>query len=82
MSKVFVKLNRSIGNTTQRHNDENEYEVVFPIKTPTGWTAPAHPQRWVFKKCLEAGEVVLINFAGGWNTLMADDIIINMYTKK
>ncbi len=83
---LLVTLNRPLGATDRRFDDGNIYEMIIPTRNANGsFSAPKnidkHSCGWAFKKYLNEGEIVLVNYRGGWNTLTKHDRILSLVKK-
>ena len=79
MKRIFITLFRILGNgenTPQRHIS-GPWEMLIPIWTGTEFKAPEGVSP-IYRRALIAGDIVLVNSAGGWCTLMTTDIILTM----
>lgn len=85
MKKVYVRLNRTVGNTEKRIDETHPYGVIFPFWSGKVFLAPPLTSDIKiniligdYVRVLEGGNVILYNSNGGWNTLHKSDIILAM----
>lgn len=80
--RTYVRLNRQVGNTTEKRDDSATYEMVVPVKLKDGTFAVPNDGRehLFYRQALKEGKTVLV-YKGktSWNTLCKSDTIIEMY---
>lgn len=81
--KTFVRLNRKLGNSQNRHNDPVLYQMIIPIKLKNGtFIHPATNDNSskFYLDALKEGNTILLHENGiSWNTLCQTDFIIEIY---
>jgi len=82
MKRIYVKLNRQVGASEERFDDDTEWELIIPVRLKNGTFAlPKNNPCHFYRDYILKGETVLENNWGGWNTLSKSDIILEMYSK-